>query len=516
MGVKAISHERENGIFYTPPILAEYLAKSFLPLEGTNSILDPAYGEGALLLAAERVYKDNKIEPNLQLFGCDIKPVNGLLKHLPKANLKKINFFKYSVENKFSTILMNPPYVRHHLQSDDTLKNIKDKFPGLNLLANSADLWAYFLIKSVSHLKLGGSIGAILPWSFLQADYARPLREFLTTKFRSIKVLALTEEYFQKAQERIVIVWLKSFGEACENIEIASSRHLDDELQFKKIAKQEWLSNKVHYATHGGIEDLLTKCKLTYGFQRFGSCADILIGVVTGADKFFIRDKQSLKELGINSKHLIPIISTTKEFVDVLNSGTKNLKRLIALKRKDYKEFRGLIQKGRNKFYHLRAHSMLRDPWYSVKIGKIPDAFFPYRISVTPFLLANEDLKCQSTNSVHRIYFKEVSRIERKWIHISLLSAIGQLSLEAASKTYGRGMLKIEPSSLKEALVIKRDDVDVNDVYERVLALLRTNDKLGASQLASSFIFDKLDIPRAFRSEINDLLNKLQTQRIGS
>jgi hypothetical protein len=83
------------------------LAKKLLTYNDSK-ILDPSYGEGALLLSAERVMHTHG-QTSFELFGCDIKPVNGLLQHLPQANLVRENFLDYSINKKFSSILMNPP-----------------------------------------------------------------------------------------------------------------------------------------------------------------------------------------------------------------------------------------------------------------------------------------------------------------------------------------------------------------------------------------------------------------------
>ena len=66
----------------------------------------------------------------------------------------------------------------------------------------------------------------------------------------------------------------------------------------------------------------------------------------------------------------------------------------------------------------------------------------------------------KSRYMVHICPFPSV--VEIKWKKIRLLSVVGQLSLESFSKTYGRGMLKIEPNTLKKSLVYKDNDPEVN------------------------------------------------------
>ena len=93
--------------------------------------------------------------------------------------------------------------------------------------------------------------------------------------------------------------------------------------------------------------------------------------------------------------------------------------------------------------------------------------------------------------------------MEKKWIHISLISNIGQLSLETYSKTYGRGMLKIEPRSLKEALTLRKHDPVINEIYDEVQILLKANNKAKASEVATNFISKYLELPIEFKKKID-------------
>jgi type I restriction-modification system DNA methylase subunit len=77
----------------------------------------------------------------------------------------------------FDAIVGNPPYVRQ-----ETLSNIKgyleshyQSFDGI------ADLYAYFMEKSLSLLKSGGLFSYIVSSSFLRATYGEPLRRHLKT-----------------------------------------------------------------------------------------------------------------------------------------------------------------------------------------------------------------------------------------------------------------------------------------------------------------------------------------------
>ena len=449
-----IVNNRLNGIYYTPTGLAGFLVKPLIDRSNLY-IFDPAYGEGSLLLAAEKIFNE-KIglhNGNLNLFGCDIHPVNGLLEHLPSSDLLALDFFEYPLENKFDVILMNPPYVRHHLIGREKIKVYQKLISNICHLDYTSDLWTYFLVKSIGHLREGGNVGAILPWSFLQADYACNLRTWLTEIFGEIRTLALGAKYFNNAKERVVLVWLKYYGKSCKSIKITFSKRIKEDIPYIDMDVNKWISDKVVFNEVSDSQFILSRYIRDFGFSKFENYADVRIGVVTGADDYFIISDTIANEIKASEGDLISIYTTSREFRGLYNNGIAQLKKLLVLSKKNAEYYQNYIKRGEGKRYHFRSHSLRRNPWYAVNIGETPDAFFPYRMSQLPYLIRNEG-KVQCTNSVHRIYFKNLSESEIKWIQISLMSVVGQLSLERESKTYGRGMLKIEPKSLKNSVCL--------------------------------------------------------------
>ena len=507
-----LSDARRHGIYYTPSHLANFLVTPLINRK-TISVFDPAYGEGSLLLAAENIANGDSATRQLALFGCDRAPVNGLLQHLPSSNLMEIDFFDYFSEDKFDVVVMNPPFVRHHLIDREKRKKYQRIIAGICPIKWTSDLWAYFLVKSCLHLKKGGNIGAILPWSFLQADYAQQIRKWLSDNFEEIQILALNAEYFNDAQERIVLLWLKNYGSAVESIKISFSQHLSADLKYCEIAKEQWNAQSIIFSSNYDILSILSMYVEDFNFKQFEEFANVKIGVVTGADDFFILGEEDAKKYFFSKKHLVPIFTSSKEFLGLFLNGNKPIKNLIALPSQGYKIFKDYIIKGVKSRYHLRAHSVLRDPWYSVDQGEVPDAFFPYRVSRIPYLVLN-DQGAQCTNSIHRIYFKEnLSKCEKKWLQISLLSVPGQLSLETYSKIYG-SVLKIEPRSLKNSIAYKSKAQSVNSIYNKVSKLLVSGRKDDAMQTATDFINKELKIPQELSLKAYSALTELQNRRL--
>ena len=509
---KNLSDARRHGIYYTPSHLANYLVKPLIN-RSKMSVFDPAYGEGALLLAAEESSNKKSITHRLALYGCDRSPVNSSLQHMPISHLMELDFFDYPIENKFDVILLNPPFVRHHLIDDEKRNKYQKIVAGAFRLKWTSDLWAYFLAKSSLHLKKKGSIGAILPWSFLQAEYAQDIRMWLSDNFEEIQILALNAEYFNDAQERIVLLWLKNYGSAVESIKISFSQHLSDDLKYREITKEQWNAESIIFSSNYDISSILSMYVEDFNFKQFEEFANVKIGVVTGADDFFILGEEDAINTLFSKKHLVPIFTSSKEFSGLFLNGNKPIKNLIALPSQSYKIFKDYILKGIKSRYHLRAHSLLRDPWYSVNQGEVPDAFFPYRVSRIPYLVLN-DQGAQCTNSIHRIYFKErLSKCEIKWLQISLLSVPGQLSLETYSKIYG-SVLKIEPKSLRNSIAFKSKAQSINSIYNKVSKFLVSDRKDDAMRTATDFINKELGIPQELSVKAYSALTELQNRRL--
>lgn len=514
---KVASHDRRNGVYYTPSELSNYLAAPLID-KSKLSVFDPAYGGGSLLLAAEKIHEwkfGKKQSRNLRLFGCDIIPVNGLLKHLPDSNLVAQDFFEYSEDYKFDVILTNPPYVRHHYLSSDKISAYKSLLAQCCCLSRMSDLWAYFMVKSVIHLRNNGAIGAILPWSFLHAEYARDLREWLSNRFREIRLLVVRQPYFKKANERVVIAWLQGYGEFCRSLSVAGIDTIQDSTNYTELSLNQWLSKKVVFSPNGDIDGLLKSFSDDFGFANLGDYADVKVGVVTGANNFFTLAKSKAECAGFKKDNMIPVMTDSRELSGFLASENIRAKVLLSITKSVNRKTKDYILQGEKKQIHQRYHPRHRNPWYALKIGPTPNAFYPYRISKYPYLIEN-DIRAQSTNSVHRVYFKDLSKTQIRWLQVSSLSAYSQLSVEINSRVYGKGVLKIEPSSLRKTLVFQSDNRNINSVYSLLCEQLKERNRKEAVSTATRFITAELGIPTSISSLAEEYLYEMQARRLDS
>ncbi|WP_393970982.1 class I SAM-dependent methyltransferase [Oxyplasma meridianum] len=143
------------GQVFTP----ESIVSQMLGLKKNNgNTLEPSCGNGAFLK-----HLNNAV-------GIEIDPI------YKGKNILNIDFFDYSIEEKFDTIIGNPPYVKFQDIPEETkLKLEKYK----SLFDKRSNLYLFFIYKSILHLKPHGELIFITPRDFLKATSSINLNTFI-------------------------------------------------------------------------------------------------------------------------------------------------------------------------------------------------------------------------------------------------------------------------------------------------------------------------------------------------
>jgi len=89
-------------------------------------------------------------------------------------NALNMDFFDYPIEEKFDTIIGNPPYVRYQ----DILETTKMKLQS-NIFDSRSNLYLFFIEKCINHLNDGGELIFITPRDFLKATSSIKLNRFI-------------------------------------------------------------------------------------------------------------------------------------------------------------------------------------------------------------------------------------------------------------------------------------------------------------------------------------------------
>lgn len=521
--------KKNNGIFYTAPELARFVANLAIS-SADSTVLDPCCGKGALLLAArERLLGLECTAPDKHLFGYDLISLKRVvrMKHLhgllDEKNVIKRDFFSalsQELDRRFDVILMNPPFVRHHLIPKNKQRRIRSVVGDDAKLPLTSDLWAYFIVHSLKFIKQNGTLVAILPWSFLQANFARKVRELLLEKFRRLRVVVIGQRMFEEVQERILVLIANGFGFSSTKIGIYYSFVIPKrQLSWVNLERDTWRESPWTCLVDSDVHKVLSDVQKNMGFEPLGHFAKVRIGTVTGANDFFILEQEVAKSMKLPRGILRPIIRHSGNLNRLSISSSDGIKDVILLIPEDMKlsvALREYIKRGVRSGVNARYHTRNRVKWYSIPEQKLPDAFLHYMTKEVPFLVLNPD-GLLSTNTVHQVDFMDgVDQKIQKWIQFSMLTSISQLSAELLGRTYGGGILKIEPTAASEIIVYPGNGHSFPKSLENQLnTLLHKGKRREAINVADKWMIANLGISRKAINSIIKCYRNVRDLRSG-
>lgn len=259
---------KENGVFYTPLFLADYLAKKVVKYYGNRKIvsaIDPACGDSILLRSFANELLNNRTKNLPKIFGVD-KDINAIVSSTSKfadKSLKKfnINFIhsdglfpvngKNSIEgwselrkdikskNGFGLAVSNPPWGAELNGYDPLTLNFN-----FSLAKGQFDVFDLFVEVILNNLTENGIYGLILPDSVFSQEQAR--FRCLIAKNTTIHLIArLGEKIFPEINRACVII-VGSKAKAKSNHQVDcfrlssnfKKRVISNELSLEEVEKE--------------------------------------------------------------------------------------------------------------------------------------------------------------------------------------------------------------------------------------------------------------------------------------
>ena len=500
-------NRRRIGAYYTPNHVAETLVAWANP-DPSGRILDPSFGGCSFLAAAVERARNAGVGPS-GVFGVDIDEVafefasELVAQGFPMANVVKSSFFDVSVETlggQFAAVVGNPPYIRHHWLDEEQKSSAQQAARAADvILPRSADAWAYFVAHATSFLCKGGRLAFLLPASVIYAHYSEAVLAKLQASFKQVVLVRLAERLFSNTQTQNILMICSGYGQGPTNMLLAN---------IEKVADLDEILNNLPKTTDPFDRHELALSKLTDNQRKawidtteaehvvlLGSVADIRIGVVTGANSFFVQSSEDFLDLiGPQSRPLgvirrasdlgIPILQDT----DMRDSkGNDHGYRLLVITGKLHElnpSLKKLITKAEKNGLHMRSHTSKRDVWYQLKDIAIPDAFLPY-MGAEPYPITLNKAEATSTNGVHRIWWNS-----SKWVIedavVGSWTSLFRLGAEIIGRQYGGGVLKLEPAEARQLAIPIVEGAGA--VLPEINRLARAGDKKAATDLADDIV----------------------------
>jgi adenine-specific DNA-methyltransferase len=535
---------RPLGIYYTPQTLAQAIA-DWAIRNSTDTILEPSFGGcGFLAAACRRLRSLGCRAPAKRTAGCDVDDAAFLsLSALVGSNIPGGHFLKQDflatepgsfAIRAFDCILGNPPFVRHH-QIERLMKaEIHERrSTGMVELPGTAGLWAHFVVHSMGYLKPAGRMGLVLPGALLFADYAEPLRQFIRRHFSRVGVLRLNYRAFQPegAEERAVILLAEDFGEnrsaAWSESVVWSDASAVEALQLLQHDETLQVGDVGERSPDGG--DVSASLSNDLHAIELGSIAKIDIGVVTGANRYFVVSRDTVLRFDLPETTLTPIVSRTAQIPGLIFSKSDHRRALdtgaacwlfappdLGQRHASIRRYLATVPRERRR---TTAWFTKRSRWYSPEVGPMPDATLTYMNHLGPRLvLLERDATC--TNTLHRVSFGPGGP-PSKLVALSLLTSFSQLSAERQGRFYGGGVLKIEPRGARKIKLVVPNGLSTGEVsraFKRVDSALRAGQDQDATDIADDILLRPIlgaHFP-SIRASLLDDLARMRRIRHGS
>jgi len=458
-------NKKETGSYYTPDYLAEFITQRvFSKLKGktTISVLEPSVGDGVFIRAIKTIYKRN----NIRIEGLDIEKDE--LKKVRKiwrkkdSSFRKKDFLTFSLRNKFSLVIGNPPYIKRNLLTEFQKKECK-KVHLLNGLSDTSikNIWTSFLIKSTNLLEDDGILAFVLPLELLQVKFTEEIRTYLKDRFQRLEIFTFDDLLFDcKGQDTIVLFAYKQakkkgvfFANIKDKSELLTSTFELKKNEILGLSNTKW----THHILSS--DELSFIFKIKENLKRVSEFCNSKPGIVTAANSFFIVNQETEKKYKLE-KFTVPIVqkglfingSIVFDEKDYQELNSSNLpSKFLRIQDKDVdslsSDVLNYLKTGKQLKIHERYKCKMRDNWFVVpNVSYQPEGFFLKRGHFYPKILKNS-ANVFVTDSAYKIEMKNGYDIE-SFIY-SFYNSLTLTLAELEGRYYGGGVLELVPSEFK-------------------------------------------------------------------
>ncbi|MGI6230110.1 MAG: HsdM family class I SAM-dependent methyltransferase [Tractidigestivibacter sp.] len=533
---------KERGAFFTPKEIADFLCDEVLS-NRNDRVLEPACGEAEFLLsAADKLFALGAScdEVSQRLFGCELHhaTADAARERLAKVGVEPTilvdDFFELSnsmFSEKFDAVVGNPPFIRYQSFTGSVRSRARKRAFAMGVRLDAlASSWAPFLVHATSFLKVGGKVGMVLPAELLSTNYAAPVRKYLLDSFCSIELILFEKPVFPEVTEEVVLLIANGFqsgnSDSIKLVQVADVSELctDNNSVAKVHGYMKWPTGN---AARDAFE-LLEKSD-SHGLVDLASYGDIHLGAVTGSNEYFALSRDKANQWGIPAEDLLPLCPPGSRHLRNLSITQRDYKRLADQGKQVLLFYphdgggeatsRYLVhgeKSGVSHAYKCRT----RNPWWRVPGVRSCDLFFTYMNGIGPNLCSN-DANLVFLNSVHGMFLRsEFRSLAKETLPLATLNSVTLLSAELVGRSYGGGILKLEPREAGKMLVPNYEFLDASrnellSIKGEVSELLSSGKRDGATMLVDDVLLPMMGFPESDRTKIHRLLLEMRGRRMG-
>jgi adenine-specific DNA-methyltransferase len=472
---KTAAERNRLGQFATPPALALDIARYALDLwQSKNepvSFLDPAIGTGSFYSALAQTFPARSIA---DACGVEIDPAfAATAKELWAASSLRIirgDFTTLPADRPYNLILTNPPYVRHHHLDQADKQRLKalaaDRF---NLdISGLAGLYAHFLLVCDAWMAPGGLAAWLTPSEFMDVNYGAAVKTYLTENVKLLHIHRYCPSDVQFCDALVtsaIVVFEKSPAPDHHQVRFSFGGHITSPASSEMVALAALRQAKKWTGLSNGSPTVAEQS------HTLGDFFAIKRGLATGANSFFILERDEAVRQGIPAEYLHPILPSSRHLsnavIEAYPDGYPRLDRLLAIIdcdlpepviEKRHPDFWKYLQRGKAQGIHSGYLASRRLPWYSQEKRAAAPFLCTYMgrqgSNGNPFRFFWNKSQAVAANVYLMLYPKAEmkaaldTRLELYPIIFSHLQSLTGERLIKEGRVYGGGLHKMEPKEL--------------------------------------------------------------------
>lgn len=474
------SKQKLRGGYYTPMDIALFISR-WASEKKPQHILEPSCGDGIFFEALSLVNSPSKVSlTGFELHEEEALKARRRCKSLgldSTTNIHTKDFLGWAInqivsnEQLFDSVVGNPPFIRYQYLAKTAQEKAEIIFKLLNLpFTKHTNAWVPFVLASMALLKPGGRLAMVAPAEIIHVTHAQSLRSYLGRKAKSLLIIDPIEIWFEDTLQGSVILLAekkKISEDSCDGVSILSvkGREFLNENPSSLFKNTERTNGKT-------IEGKWTRAFLTASeralldylaglpeVHKFDQIADVDVGIVTGANKYFLVTDDVVNRYNLH-KWARPMFGRSEHCPGVIYDKNQHRANSIAGRPTNLIYLNGnsssfntkvfeYIKSGESQGLHKRYKCRVRKPWYSVPSVYSTQIGMLKRAHDAPKLIYNK-MEAYTTDTAYRIKTKSCGAQKLVFCFINPLTA---LSAELEGRYYGGGVLELIPSEIERLLI---------------------------------------------------------------
>jgi adenine-specific DNA-methyltransferase len=390
--------------------------------------------------------------------------------------------------------------------------------------------WVPFILASIRLLRPGGRLAVVIPSEIFHIPHAQSLRRYLAEQCSKILILDPEEIWFGDTLQGTVLLMAEKkhdIAETSRGVAVIPVKSRDalsgnPEDYFQNAAytngvtiEGKWMPVFLSLRERA----LLGELKARDGVKKFSDIASVDVGIVTGANKFFLVPDTTVSEFALQpwahpmfgrSDHVKGMIYSDLDHEE--NKETGLPANFLWFEEEQIEKLphnvRSYLKIGLSQKLHTRFKCRTRKTWYKVpSVYAAPIAMLK-RAHHYPRLVLNA-ADAYTTDTAYRI---QPIGIKPEALVLSFVNSLTCLTAEMEGRHYGGGVLELVPSEIERLLVpvIKATSAELKAADKRFRDVANDSEFL---RKQDTLVLGKIGMGRADQESLYNAWVKLRDRR---